>query len=451
MDSDYSTDCFRIKGYDFNEEAYEVKFRYENNLSNFCETVQFVRPDQDRLAAIKDNFDFGIQLHYALDLAALVIGTSYYKTHPTKQIVVDNLFWNDDTNLFDTAYQEGLSQFAYENNLTRADLGTIKIENVAVIKKLEPGPSPFVGRGTLALQSGGKDSILTATLLNEKNQPWTALYISSNGGAHPQIINQLGAKKIQIITRKLDKNALEKAKQTGGLNGHVPVTYINMALALVQAIINGDNQILTSIGHEGAENHAIIKSPAGSDLPDLPVNHQWSKTLEAERLFANYIENYISKDITVSSPLRQYSELKIAELFAKKCWEKYSKSFSSCNQANYTLGTDNSELHWCGKCAKCANSYLLFAPFIEPDELNRIIAGDSKKSLFTDPDLVGTFKGLLGIDGEIKPFECIGEVDELRKAYHMKKSGYPDLVFDVPESDYNYNQTFPHQDINLVN
>ena len=59
-------------------------------------------------------------------------------------------------------------------------------------------------------------------------------------------------------------------------------------------------------------------------------------------------------------------------------------------------------------------------------------------SLFAKPQLADTFKGLLGIDGFMKPFECIGEIDELRQAYHMRQPSYPELPFSVPKSSFDY-------------
>jgi len=56
--------------------------------------------------------------------------------------------------------------------------------------------------------------------------------------------------------------------------------------------------------------------------------------------------------------------------------------------------------------------------------------------------LTETFKGLLGIDGVMKPFECVGEVDELRLAYHMAWENFGtesyQLSFDVPKGDFDY-------------
>ena len=227
----------------------------------------------------------------------------------------------------------------------------------------------------------------------------------------------------------------------------MPVTFIVESLALIQAILNNQNVILTSIGREGEEPHAMIG--------DLPVNHQWSKTWQAEQLMTEYIKRYLSPDLHLGSPIRHLSELRIADLFVQKCWQKYGYSFSSCNEANYKQNNQNSTLKWCGHCAKCANSYLLFCPFIPPQFLQSLF-GD--KDLFLDQNLIQIFKGLLGVGGEMKPFECVGSVEELRSAYHHRMTTppiplpqspgatqttywqpvYANLPFRVPESDFNY-------------
>lgn len=420
---------FEFIGYDFDENSLRASFHYrggpaENRL-NFTEIIDF----SDRA----QNYDKEY-LNRALHLAFIIIGTSYYKAFPTRKIKGISFVGPNSTKFPDAIYQEGLSQFAYENNLKRENLAHFDGKLADIDKIILP---PYAGSGKLVLQSGGKDSLLTATLLNEENTPWTALYISSSDN-YPTILNELGADNLQIIKRTIDHENLAKARANGGKNGHVPVTYINIALAIIQAILNNQNEIITSIGHEGEEPHSIIESETNEKA--LPVNHQWSKTSAAEKLLQQYIKDNISENIKVHSILRKYSELKIAEFFAKKCWATFGHKFSSCNEANYAQGADNQRLKWCGHCAKCANSYLLFAPFLEPTELNSIF--ENQTSLFEKPEVYDDFKGLLGIDNKLKPFECVGEIAELRRAYHMKKPGYPDLPFPVPESDFNYNKLY---------
>lgn len=412
---------FKFVGYDFDDQSGVATFKYQNQFGqDFAETIEFVKPVEP--------YAYSPQLlENALKLSFFLIGTSYYKAHPTKTAIYDGFNLDEfQAEFFNKVYQEGLSQYAYENQLTRDDL-----LHFTANASDQPTAQPYDGRGVIMTQSGGKDSLLVTELLNEKGLDFTPLYVAPSD-THPAILDSF---KNPLITMKrhIDREALRAA---GGLNGHVPITYIIESLVLVQAILLGKNTVLMGIGQEGNEAHAMIS--------DLKVNHQWSKTWEAEQMMAEYVKRYISPDIKIGSPVRAYSEVKISELFAKKCWEKYGHQFSSCNVANYTQGHDNSGLKWCGKCAKCANSFLVFAPFLPAEELKSIFGG---KDLFADPELTDDFKGLLGVEGAIKPFECVGEVGELRAAYHMKQPGYADLPFDVPVSDFDYNKTYPHQDL----
>ena len=412
---------FIFKNYEYDNAGSVAKFYYGfDNGYQFTEEVKFASDGRQYDADL---------LNKALFLSFILIGTSYYKTFPTTSVEIGYEIDDWQAKFFSTVYQEGLGQFAFENELRR--------ENLAVFLPTSPisdRPLAYSGDGVLALQSGGKDSLLTATLLSENGISYTPWYVSSSE-VYPDVINKLGIAPA-ICIRKIDRDNLQKAASNGAKNGHVPITYIIQSLAVVQAILLGKKQIVTSIAHEGEEPHAKIG--------DMIITHQWSKTWEAEQKFAEYVNRYISSDIQIGSPIRGLSELRVAELFYQHCWDKYSNDFSSCNVGNYQQGADNRKLLWCGECPKCANSYLLFAPFVKPDALKRIFNG---KDLFVEPALEFTFKGLLGIDSIQKPFECVGQIDELRYAYHAAiKNGYSELSFDVPASDFNYLQTYPAQE-----
>ena len=439
---------FRFLSYYFDRSTYTATFVYQG-IDNiiFTEKIFFAPKPGTNTSSFNLLDDPGLTqlLDQAMFLAFILIGTSYYKAHPTKNIRLDRPLDNFQTRFFSTVFQEGLSQYAFENRLTRDKLATFKptpgFQNKPAVE--------YRGQGVLALQSGGKDSLLVAELLNEHNINFVPWYISSSSDrSHPNVIDHLddgfNHQKASVIYRQIDNLHLQ---QTGGLNGHVPVTFIVESLALIQAILNNQNVILTSIGREGEEPHAMIG--------DLPVNHQWSKTWQAEQLMTEYIKRYLSPDLHLGSPIRHLSELRIADLFVQKCWQKYGYSFSSCNEANYKQNSQNGTLKWCGHCAKCANSYLLFCPFIPPQFLQSLF-GD--KDLFLDQNLTQIFKGLLGVGGEMKPFECVGSVEELRSAYHHRmitppiplpqspgatqttywQPVYANLPFRVPESNFNY-------------
>lgn len=412
---------FIFKNYRFNPTTRTASFRYGfDGGVEFEESVQFSRAGQ---------YDPEL-LDRALFLSFMLVGTSYYKAFPSREVVIETGALDDwQAEFFSTVYQEGLSQFAFENNLSRDSLAHFVATGDA------KAPVNTTATGVLSLQSGGKDSLLTATLLGKNDVPFTSWYIGSSSH-YPMVLEMIGRPLI-TAERFIDIEALKKAKEQGGLNGHVPITYIVTSFALIDAVLGGAKTVVLSVGHEGEEPHEWIG--------DLPINHQWSKTWPAEQAFAEYVRRYVSPDMQVGSPLRGFTELKIAELFATHAWEHYGYEFSSCNVANYMQGSDNTELKWCGECPKCANSFLLFAPFLPPEELKSLFGG---QDLFEKPPLQDTFKGLLGIDGVMKPFECVGETGELRLAYHMaeKRGGYGKLSFDVPESDFDYQQEYDSQE-----
>jgi hypothetical protein len=412
---------FVFESYEFDELTGEAVFNYSfDGQRQFKEIIQL---QPNALGYNEQVFE------EALFLAFVLIGISYYKTFPTTEVSfasgeIDQ--WQ--AKFLNSAYQEGLGQYAAENSLKREDLAHFypMIPNAK-------SSLPYSGEGILSLQSGGKDSLLTASLLQESNQDFTSFYVTS-GDTSPSIFSKLGTELV-VVKRRLDREALGLAASENGKNGHVPVTYIVMSIALLQAILMNKKTVIVSIGHEGEEPREWID--------DLPVNHQWSKTWEAEQLFSDYVKQYVSSDIQIGSPLRRYSELRIAELFVEKAWQKYGHDFSSCNVANYLQGADNTTLRWCGECPKCANSFLLFAPFVEPDELKSLFNG---QDLFAKPLLEETFKGLLAIDNVPKPFECVGETDELRYAYGKRRKGYQSLSFEVPSAEFDYKMEYPLQD-----
>ena len=66
-------------------------------------------------------------------------------------------------------------------------------------------------------------------------------------------------------------------------------------------------------------------------IDDTEVNHQYSKSLEFEEDFSEYVRNCISPSIAYFSLLRPLSEIEIARRFAK--YREYFRIFCSCNTA----------------------------------------------------------------------------------------------------------------------
>lgn len=425
-------------------------FDKTNRVATFCyQGVDNIIFTEKVTFPTSNNIKFNPQQNPALDslldralfLAFIAVGTSYYKTCPTPTVELSVPIDAAQADFFNQIYQEGLSQFAFENHLTRDQLAHF----YPTPNYQPPNSIQFHPNGIISLQSGGKDSLLTAKLLLNQSLDFTPWYISSSPeAAHPQIIDhffdQATPKNASITIRQIDQAHISAAS---GPNGHVPVTLINLSLAIIQAILDNRQFILTSVSQEGEE-------PVGY-IGDLPVNHQWSKTWAVEQMLAHYIYRYLTPDLIVGSPLRCLSELATVEKFVKHCWQEYGFSFSSCNQANYKQNQSNFTLKWCGNCPKCASTYLLFCPFLPPASLQQLFAD---QDLFLKESLTDTFKGLLGVENQIKPFECVSSIEQLRFAYHHRQAGFGNLPFFVPNSNFNYLAKYPMQkkiqDLNLL-
>ncbi len=162
------------------------------------------------------------------------------------------------------------------------------------------------------------------------------------------------------------------------------------------------------MGNEYSSNFGNIKYKGET------INHQWSKSAEYESLLQAYTRKFITPDISYFSLLRQFHEIRIAEMFAKE--KEYFKLFSSCNRNFKAFGKRQNQL-WCGECPKCAFVFLILAPFINRNQLVKIF----NKNLLNDESLLPLYNDLLGF-GKLKPFDCVGTFEESKVALSMCSS-----------------------------
>jgi len=112
----------------------------------------------------------------------------------------------------------------------------------------------------------------------------------------------------------------------------------------------------------------------------------------------------------VFSYLRPRSELWVAQQFARLT--PYHRAFRSCNRAFHQDPAQRLD-HWCGRCDKCCFIDLVLAPFLDRTELDGVFAGNEP---LQQPANLERFRALLGLGDGVKPFECVGDVDECRAA-----------------------------------
>jgi hypothetical protein len=138
-----------------------------------------------------------------------------------------------------------------------------------------------------------------------------------------------------------------------------------------------------------------------------PVNHQWSKSADAEQALQAALRSRLGVDGLYFSLLRHLNEMQIAELFCRTT--AYDDVLTSCNNA-YTIDRPATQ-RWCGHCPKCRFVFLALAPFAGVKRMERIFGAN----LLDDESQLPGYRALLGI-GSVKPFECVGEIEESQAA-----------------------------------
>jgi UDP-N-acetyl-alpha-D-muramoyl-L-alanyl-L-glutamate epimerase len=338
----------------------------------------------------------------AARLVFLLAGVSYYKTAAPPVIDLGPTPLTDAELAFlREFYLQGLGEFAYRNTL---DLTPLRIEahraDVPTPGQREATTQqrePTTQQRALVPFGGGIDSIVVVERVRRLAD--VALFVVSRPADRFAAIEEPAAVTglpVVRAEREIDPQLLRSA-ELGFLNGHVPVTGILSAIAVLAAVLEDRDAV-------------VMSNEWSASIPTLqyqgrPVNHQYSKGADFEAAFRGVLAG--SPDYF--SWLRDRTELWVGREFAGL--EAYHGSFRSCNKAFYTDPARRLD-HWCGQCDKCCFIDLILAPFMSAEALRRIFIQTGEP--LDDPELGGKFRALLGAGA--KPFECVGEVNECRAA-----------------------------------
>ena len=384
------SDRFRYDGYAIDRADSVVVCHYATRDHAFSERFAFESggdwEDSAVLAAVR--------------LLYLLAGVSYYKTTAAPVIDLAELPTTAPERDFLRAfYLNGLGEFAYRNDL---DLGGLEVEGpeAGALQPVDFEPDP--GRPLIPF-GGGIDSIVTVTAL-AADHPDAALCVVAPPGHRFSAIEDAAAVTglpVRRIARTIDP-LVRRSAELGFLNGHVPVTAIITAAALVTAVLERRDAVVLS--NEWSASVPTLVTDG------LAVNHQWSKGEEYERAFGGLVLSTFGPRLSVFSYLRPRSELWVAQQFAGL--PEYHAAFRSCNRAFHQDPTERLD-HWCGRCDKCCFVDLVLAPFMDRTELEAVFAGDEP---LQKPANEERFRALLGLGAGDKPFECVGDIDECRSA-----------------------------------
>lgn len=384
MDTLENYKTFIIDSYSIDVESLKATFEYSlDNKIRFSEEIQFPKPKN----LTKQKIEL---LSHILRYVQIMLGISYFKSvNPSNILINNNPLNKEQAKFFNKIYNLGLGEYAYKNKLV-VDVNfpySDKVLNTTIAENLEDKILLPIG--------GGKDSIVSLEIIKKLKKDFILFYV----GESFLIKNFTEKYKLPIVyvKRKICKNLIELNKK-GALNGHVPITAINSFLSLITAFLFDIKNIYFS--NEQSANSGNL------EYNGKIVNHQYSKSFDFENDFRSFIYSIGFKKINYASILRPVSELLVFKKFSKL--SKYFDVFSSCN-SNFKIQDKQTQILWCGECPKCAFVYIMLAPYVETKELVSIFG----KDLLETKELIGLFEELAGLKN-YKPFECVGEVNEVK-------------------------------------
>ena len=233
---------FRYESYQTDPATGELTCHYSVDGRRFTEQITF-RPgaDWDRPATAA-----------AARLVFLLAGVSYYKTAAPPIIHTGDLaLTRRERSFLRQFYLEGLGEFAYRNQL---DLSGLRIDGPEAPAPSGPAapardntPSaPPAPRRALVPFGGGIDSIVTVELVRPSAD--IALFVVSRPGARFDAIERPAAVTgLPVVRagREIDPQLL-RSGELGFLNGHVPVTGIISAIAVLAATLEDRDAVVMS-------------------------------------------------------------------------------------------------------------------------------------------------------------------------------------------------------------
>ena len=327
-----------------------------------------------------------------LEAMAFQIGmtelVSYWKIACPKQVVVKPFALTEKQKAFwKKLYYNGLGEFLYLNGITVSEEALMEIDSYGT--KQFTNVKLLLKERTLVPVGGGKDSVVTLECLRNE-MPVIPLIVNPRG-ATLNCVKTAGYKENEfiVINRTLDPTMLQLNAE-GYLNGHTPFSALLAFISILVAF--GSRSKYIALSNENSANESTV--------PGTNINHQYSKSIEFENDFRNYVAEHLNDEVQYFSFLRPLSELQIAKLFSQ-C-EAYHFVFRSCNVGSKTDS-------WCGHCPKCLFTWIILSPFLSREKLTAIFG----KDLMADASLQPILEELNGISA-VKPFECVGTVEEVR-------------------------------------
>jgi hypothetical protein len=306
---------------------------------------------------------------------------------------------------FEHSLRAGLAEMRYRNGLDPRK--PVRLSCSPGAPRYPPAELLDGPPHALLFNGGGKDSAVAGELLREIGLPFTWLTVQS-----PATAAMRGVAAASGNPRALHVEHRGRRPELAGAARYHDVVAPRLGfVSLLPAWLLGARYVISANEHSANYGNLTVGG--------VTINHQYGKSLAAERGFAAYVESYLVRGLRCFSLLAPLYELQIAALFARH--PGYFPCFLSCN-------VGQRENRWCGACPKCAFVFLALAAFLDAGALRAIFGAD----LFAAPRIRHWLRRLTV---ERKPFECVGTRREAKLALHLALARQPRPP-EVSEADW---------------
>lgn len=304
------------------------------------------------------------------------------------------------------------AQWRYENDLPEYHGPTLP--TVDSSPRLEAMTHEVAETEILSFCGGGKDSLVAMKLLERSGLSFDSLGYSSSiygtSTSQHRLLDGLldhstaGHRRRQWIYEDyMDSPVLDLRPEFQVKTLAAAETPSSIFAAL--PFVLGHQYRYIALGHErSADTGQLVWDKTGEE-----VNHQWGKSLEAERLINRYIRTNLIEDFSYFSILKAVYDVVIFSMLRRDIG--VVPATHSCNERK----------PWCKRCPKCAYVWLGYMAFLPIETVQACFGSDN---LFEMDENQLTYRQLLGLEEQL-PFECIGQQGEARLFFEIcRRKGY---------------------------
>jgi hypothetical protein len=364
----------------------------------------------DETFSFTEELEFPIAIPSTYEAEALerdlhiALGISYYKLFVCKRFEVPYELTEQQAAFWNSVWKNGLGEFLYTNGLTHDQLAVFSAQpglSIANQTKQSYKQQALLGLG------GGKDSIVAGELLKQIGIPFHGFVLASGEQlGQTQAVAAVMGVDLHAIKRRIDPKIIDLNKRSDTYNGHIPISTI---FALCGSML----AVATNSAYVAVANESSASIPQTTSA-DIQINHQWSKSLEFERLYQDYLRNNVSAELQYFSVIRPLSSIAVMKLFSS--YPEYFEVFTSDNSLFKVQPQQRIHPRWSPQSSKTLSSYLLLAPWLDDTAMQTIFGAD----YLNQREQLPLLHRLLGHGEPV--LDCVGTAPELQACVNQLKT-----------------------------